>query len=297
VSESSIKDRQGKIIGTSRIARDITERKRAEEELRAVEAKFRALFENAVEGIFQSTPEGHFLTANPAFARILGYDSPDDLFQHCTDIVRQIYVDPTDREKFQRMLQTLGVVVGLELEAWRKDRVWISLTRERARCQPSGRLRWQYQDVSAQTCEREILTRNADLEQRVSARTAELEAVNRELEAFCYSVSHDLRAPLRHVIGFVELLRANVAPSLTEVNLCYLTNISQAARRMGDLVDDLLAFSRVGRSEMQKTAVNLNDWSGRVWPIWRRRPNRETLSGHPAPAHGVDLTVRCSGWS
>jgi light-regulated signal transduction histidine kinase (bacteriophytochrome) len=116
------------------------------------------------------------------------------------------------------------------------------------------------QDVSARKhAESEILKLNTDLAQHVAARTAELEAVNRELEAFCYSVSHDLRAPLRHVIGFVELLRANVAPSLTEVNLCYLTNISQAARRMGDLVDDLLAFSRVGRSEMQKTAVNLND--------------------------------------
>jgi len=161
------------------------------------------------------------------------------------------------------MLQTLGVVVGLELEAWRKDRsrVWISLSARTARDASTQAVVYDgsIQDVSARKhAEQEILKLNADLEQRVSERTAELEAVNRELEAFCYSVSHDLRAPLRHVIGFVELLRANIAPSLTEVNLCHLKNISQAARRMGDLVDDLLAFSRVGRSEMQKIAINLN---------------------------------------
>jgi PAS domain S-box-containing protein len=264
VSMSPIKDALGKIVGASKIARDITERKRAEKTLRAAEEKFRALFENAVEGICQTTPEGRFLTANPAFVSILGYDSPDDLIQNCTDIAGQIYANPEDRQKFLRLLQTLGVVVGLEVEARRKDgrRIWVSMCARLVRDANGGAVLYDgsIQDVTARKhAENEILKLNADLDQRVTARTAELEAVNRELEAFCYSVSHDLRAPLRHVIGFVELLRANIAPSLTEINLCHLTNISQAARRMGDLVDDLLAFSRVGRSEMQKTAVSLDE--------------------------------------
>jgi light-regulated signal transduction histidine kinase (bacteriophytochrome) len=86
-----------------------------------------------------------------------------------------------------------------------------------------------------------------------------LETANKELEAFSYSVSHDLRAPLRHVIGFVELLQQDAAPSLSGKSLQQLTTISQSAKRMGELIDDLLAFSRVGRAELQKTDVNLDE--------------------------------------
>ena len=98
-----------------------------------------------------------------------------------------------------------------------------------------------------------------ELEQRVVERTAQLQTANQELEAFSYSVSHDLRAPLRHVMGFVELLQKDAGPSLSEKNLGHLTTISQAAKRMGNLIDDLLAFSRAGRAELQKTEVNLDE--------------------------------------
>ena len=86
----------------------------------------------------------------------------------------------------------------------------------------------------------------------------QLQTANKELQAFSYSVSHDLRAPLRQVMGFVELLQKDAGPSLSEKNLGRLTTISQTAKRMGNLIDDLLAFSRIGQSKMQKTEVNLD---------------------------------------
>jgi light-regulated signal transduction histidine kinase (bacteriophytochrome) len=112
--------------------------------------------------------------------------------------------------------------------------------------------------------EREIRLLNRDLERRVAERTAELEASNKELEAFSYSVSHDLRAPLRHVDGFVELLTKHAASSLDEKARGHLTKISNAAQRMGTLIDDLLVFSRMGRTEMRHAPVDLGAMTAEV---------------------------------
>jgi len=102
--------------------------------------------------------------------------------------------------------------------------------------------------------EQEIRTLNKDLEKR----TAELEAINKELEAFAYSISHDLRAPLRHMVGYAELLQKHVSSTLDETGHDYLRSILESAKRMGTLIDDLLAFSRIGRAETQKTTVSLD---------------------------------------
>ncbi|MBC8001761.1 MAG: PAS domain-containing sensor histidine kinase, partial [Opitutaceae bacterium] len=96
-------------------------------------------------------------------------------------------------------------------------------------------------------------------EERIRGLNAELQNANRELQAFSYSVSHDLRAPLRHVAGFVELILKDAGPSLSEKTRGRLTTISVAGKRMGKLIDDLLTFSRTGQSEMQKTEVNLDE--------------------------------------
>ena len=99
----------------------------------------------------------------------------------------------------------------------------------------------------------EIRTLNQDLE----ARSRELEASNKELEAFAYSISHDLRAPLRHMVGYAELLQRHESALVDDTGRSYMMSILEAARRMGTLIDDLLAFSRIGRAEPQNTTVNL----------------------------------------
>lgn len=105
--------------------------------------------------------------------------------------------------------------------------------------------------------EEELKRLYSELDRRVEERTAELAAANRELEAFGYSVSHDLRAPLRHVTGFIELLDKHSGPQLDEKAQRYLRTISEASRRMGNLIDDLLTLSRIGRAALNITRVSI----------------------------------------
>jgi light-regulated signal transduction histidine kinase (bacteriophytochrome) len=96
------------------------------------------------------------------------------------------------------------------------------------------------------------------LNQELARRSAELEGTNKELEAFAYSVSHDLRAPLRHMAGYAELLQKRVSAALDEKSRRYMAIMLESAKRMGDLIDDLLAFSRIGRAETRKTVISLD---------------------------------------
>ena len=112
----------------SQLQQEIKERERTEESLRQAEAKYRSIFENATEGIFQAIPGGGYITANPALAKILGYDSPEELMRTITDIDQQLYVNPSSREDLAALMQRYDVLTDVESEVYRKNgrTIWIS---------------------------------------------------------------------------------------------------------------------------------------------------------------------------
>ena len=100
---------------------DITERKQAEEKLKASEDKYRGIFENAVEGIYQAKPEGRYISVNPALARMLGYESPEEMITSVTDVGRQLFVNSEDLERYQAIAEKQGEVKSFEAQLYRKD--------------------------------------------------------------------------------------------------------------------------------------------------------------------------------
>jgi PAS domain S-box-containing protein len=119
---------KGRRTGCFAMYEDISEHRRAEEARRRAEEKFQSLFENALEGIFQTSPEGRFLSANPALARMCGYSSPKDLLESPHDLAKAGYVDPMRREEYKRQIEKNGVVENFEYQIWHKDgaKIWIS---------------------------------------------------------------------------------------------------------------------------------------------------------------------------
>jgi len=136
-----VRDRSGVVVRCAGIAEDITESKTIAEALESAEEQYRSIFDNAVNGIFRTSPDGKLLVTNPAAARIFGFDSPEESIEARSDIAHQGYVDPHRRDELIRLLEEHGAVKGFEFEAYRKDgsRVWIS-ENTRAVHSPSGEI-------------------------------------------------------------------------------------------------------------------------------------------------------------
>ncbi len=119
---------QGEVEGIEGLIQDITSRKESEAATKAAEARYRSIFENAIEGIYQTSPSGQYLNVNPALAKIYGYASADDLFRNVSDIQKQLYVDPGKRSEFVALMGELGRVQNFEAQVYRKsgDVIWIS---------------------------------------------------------------------------------------------------------------------------------------------------------------------------
>lgn len=233
------------------------ERKHAEEALRESEARYRSLFTQTLDGVYRSTHAGKFVDLNPAMVKMFGYSSQEEMFG--IDIQTELYFDPAERDSHILETGEQGQEVyrmrrqdGSEI--WVEDHGSYIYDDQGEIIFHEGILR----DVTdRKQAELHILHLNAELEQRVKERTAQLEEANRELEAFSYSVSHDLRAPLRAIDGFSRILWDECAGQISEEGRVLLNHVRSSATRMGVLIDDLLRFSRLGRQPLRTQIVDM----------------------------------------
>ena len=220
---SALRDANGNVVGAIESIRDITARRLAEE-------KYRAIFDNAVMGIYQVTPGGRILSANPAYARILGYESPEDLLNSVTDTARQVYVHPEERSELLRAIHESGTIQDREVQWFRKDGsiVWITINGRAVR-DGSGQV------IHYEGAVRDI-TEHKSLEQQLH-QAYKMEAIG----TLAGGIAHDFNNILSAVIGYAEM--ATRESDLGTVRR-YLDGIYQAGIRAGDLVKQILTFSR-----------------------------------------------------
>lgn len=243
--------------------RDVTARVQAERQLRASEERYRVTMASAAAGFANVALDGRFLRVNRRFCEITGYSEEEMLARTFQDITH-----PGDLElhvaQAQRVISGEIPWYSVRKRYIRKDGtvVWVEVTVGALR-DDEGKV-YQYvdtvTDITAQKrAQDEVARLNAGLEERVRQRTAELQAANRDLEAFTYTVSHDLRAPLTALSGFSEMLAEEYADRLGGTGQDYIARIRTAAEHMGDLIDDLLALSQASRAEIHATAVDLSE--------------------------------------
>jgi PAS domain S-box-containing protein len=253
VTVTAMRDEAGQLRGFGKVTRDITDRKRAEE-------RFRGLLEAAPDAMVVVNQRGEIVLLNVQAEKHFGYRRDELVGQNVKSIIPAGFGERFAADGSRTAADALAQQIDtkIELIGWRKDGSSFPIEIMLSPLESAGGIlviaairdvtrRWRNED--------QIRKLNSEL----SLRVTDLAAVNHELEAFSYSVSHDLRAPLRHIDGFTRILKEDYARGLPEIAISYLDRVLKAVNHMGQLVDDLLNLGRIGRKDIARQKVKLSD--------------------------------------
>ena len=264
---------------------EIAERERGEEALRRAEEKYHSIVENAVEGIYQSTPDGRFLSVNSSLAKMYGYNTPEELMSSIFDIERQIYVDPKQRREFINFLSEQGRVEGFECQIYNKEGnvFWVS---EYARSVRDEQGRLQYyegtiQDISSRKQAEEALQRAKEA----------AEGASRAKTEFLANMSHELRTPLNGILGYAQILKRD--QTLTEAQQSGVDIIQRSGEHLLMLINDILDLSKIEaqKLEIQPTTFLFADFLNTISDIIHIRAEQAKLTFRYEPVGQLPQAV------
>jgi hypothetical protein len=250
---SPIYNENKQVVGAISMASDITHKREAEKALLESEKKYRDIFQNNPNAMWViDSKNNNFLEVNDAAIERYGYSKDEFLKMKFADIIKDEILTENNiggSSKISQQHQTksdelLDVEVYTHSIAYEGKSAFLALIH----------------DVTLRKQAEEGLRRlTSELEDRVKERTLLLEDANRELESFSYSISHDLRAPLRHITSFIEIAKSKLPANVTNETLNYFSIVSESANRMSLMIDELLEFSRKNKSEIIKSEFSMNE--------------------------------------
>ena len=278
-SVAPIQSHEGDVIGAVIVFRDATDRRLAEAARIEAEAKYREIFENAVVGMFQSTPDGRYLRVNQALAAMYGYRSPQEMIEATKDIAHHEHPDPALRDVFRYLLKEKNIVSAFPLEVLRHDGTRLStIVNARVVCDAEGRVSY-YEGTQEDITERKSLQAQFEHAQK-------MEAVGR----LAGGVAHDFNNILNVITGYSEIAMHKIAinnPVVSEI-----TQIKDAAARAAHLTRQLLVFSR--QEVIQPTVLDLNKIVGGLSQMLERLVG-EDVNISFEPSDGLGLVIVDSG--
>ncbi|WP_414664583.1 PAS domain S-box protein [Horticoccus sp. 23ND18S-11] len=262
--------------------------KRRQTEAAAARAqrRYQLIFENAVEGLYVTTPEGRFISANPALARILGYETPAELLAAINDVRRQIYVQTERRDDFFALVQRRDEVTGFESEIFRRDgtRGWISESVRVVR-NADGTID-HFEGVATD------ITQKHEAARALSEAKEAADAASRAKSYFLASVSHELRTPLNGILGYTQILRRDAA--LTTKQRDGVRVIHESADHLLALINDVLDLSKIeaGRIELHPTDFDLPGFAAAIERVFTPRAKEKSILFETAVAADLPDWVR-----
>ena len=281
-----------RIVGT---ITDIDERRRAEKALGEAEKKYRAIVENAAGGIYQVTPDGQFLSANPAMASILGYTTPEQMLREIKNAHESLYVNSRERAQFIHKLESFGAARNFETQVTTKDgqKIWIS---ESARLVKDDDGNVLYFEGSI-----ENITRRKEVELKMREAKIQSDLANRAKSEFLANMSHELRTPLNAIIGFSEIIRNEVLGPLANVQYKeYMRDIHDSGKRLLTIINEILDVSRIetGQRQLNEGVIDMDKVSKSCIEFMRPKAEAGELSivnlmaGHVPKVIGEELAIK-----